>query len=85
MIEVRQLIILATHVPAAVEHENDLLIAFVLIFPGNRRALACGGFPVDLAQAVALAKFAQLMELQAQAPPLFLADAKLAEPVVHRQ
>ena len=85
VIEVRQLIILAAHVPAAVEHENDLLISFVLVLPGNRRALAGGGFPVDLAQAVAFAKFAQLMEFQAQAASLSLAYAELAEPVVHRQ
>ncbi|MNP37236.1 hypothetical protein D3C76_1306730 [compost metagenome] len=71
--------------PAAVEHEDDLLVALVLILPGNRRALAGGGFPVDLAQAVALAKLAQLMEFQAQAPSLFTTDAKLAEPVVHRE
>ncbi|MNQ94021.1 hypothetical protein D3C85_1095150 [compost metagenome] len=71
--------------PAAVEHEDDLLIAFILILPGNRGTLAGGGFPVDLAQAVAFTKFAQLMEFQAQAPSLFLAYAKLAEPVVHRQ
>src|SRR3546814_6054223 len=47
--------------------------------------MASGGFPVDLAQAVALAKFAQLMKFLPLAPSLALADTQLAEPVVHRQ
>lgn len=56
VVEVRQLAVLAAHVLPAVEHEDDLLVAFVLILAGNRCALPGGGFPVDLAQAVALAK-----------------------------
>ena len=77
--------ILAAHASAAIEHEDDLLVALVLVLAGNGRALAGGGFPVDLAQAVAFAEFAQLMKLQAQAATLALAHAELAEPVVDRQ
>ncbi|MNL62006.1 hypothetical protein D3C87_1859870 [compost metagenome] len=57
MVEVRQFIVLTAHAPAAIEHEHDLLVTLVLILPRNRCALAGGGFPVDLAQAVAFAKF----------------------------
>ncbi len=84
MVEVRQLVVLAAHAAAAVEQEDDLLITFVLILAGDGGALACGGLPVDLAQGVAVAKLAQLMELQAQAATGTLAHAELAEPVVHR-
>ncbi|MNC57503.1 hypothetical protein D3C75_1071690 [compost metagenome] len=85
MVKMRQFSVLTAHVPAAVEHEDNLLITLVLILPGNRRALAGGGFPVDLAQAVAFTEFPELMELQAQAATLFLAHTELAEPVIHSQ
>ncbi|MCY1186377.1 hypothetical protein D9M73_272440 [compost metagenome] len=57
MIEMRQLTVLAAHASTAIEHEDDLLITLVLVLPGNRCALARGGLPVDLAKAVAFAKF----------------------------
>ncbi len=85
MVEVRQLAILAAHAAPAVEHEDDLLVAFVLVLPDDGRALAGRGLPVDLPQAVAFAKLPQLVELQAQAAALPLAHTELAEPVVHRQ
>ena len=85
VIEVRQFIVLTAHASATVEHEDDLLVAFVLIFAGNRCALAGGGFPVDLTQTVALTKFTQLVKLQPLAATLPLAHAELAEPVVYRQ
>ena len=64
MVEVRQVAVLAAHAAAAVEQEEDLLVAFVLVFAGDRRAFASGGLPVDLAQGVAVAEFAQLVELR---------------------
>ena len=79
MVEVREFRVLATHASATIEHEHDLLIAFILIFAGTRGALAGGGFPIDLPQAVALAKLAQLMKLQAQPASLPLAYTKLVE------
>ncbi|MNK83129.1 hypothetical protein D3C87_1029280 [compost metagenome] len=85
VIEVRKLVILTAHAATAVEHEDDLLVALVLILPGYRCALPSSGLPVDLAQAVALAKFAQLMKLQPQATALSLAHAELAQPVIHSQ
>ncbi|MNN16398.1 hypothetical protein D3C81_1295340 [compost metagenome] len=36
VVEVRQFIVLAAHASATVEHEDNLLIALVLIFTGNR-------------------------------------------------
>ena len=65
VIKMGKFVILAAHVLAAIEHEHDLLVAFVLVFPGNGRSLAGGGFPVDLAQAVTFTKLPQLMKLQA--------------------
>ncbi|MNQ86508.1 hypothetical protein D3C85_1017040 [compost metagenome] len=84
VVEVRQFAVLAAHAPAAVEQEDDLLVALVLVLAGDRRALAGGGLPVDLAQAVAVAEFAQLVKLQAQTAAWPLAHAELAEPVVDR-
>lgn len=84
MVEVRQVAVLAAHAAAAVEQEEDLLVAFVLVFAGDRRAFASGGLPVDLAQGVAVAEFAQLVELQAEAAALAAAYADLVEPVVDR-
>ncbi|MCY1536062.1 hypothetical protein D9M68_714990 [compost metagenome] len=84
MVEVREVAILAAHAAAAVEKEDDLLIALVLVFAGDRRALASCGLPVDLAQRVAVAEFPQLVEFQAQATTRPLTHTELAEPVVHR-
>ena len=83
MVEVREVAVLAAHASATVEQKDNLLVAFVLVFAGNWRAFARGGFPVDLAQGVAVAKFAQLLEFLTQATPLLLTHAKLAEPVVY--
>ena len=83
VVKMGQFIILAAHVLAAIEHEHDLLVALILVFPGNGRSLAGGGFPVDLTQAVAFTKLAQLVKLQAQSSPLMLAHAQLAQPVIH--
>ena len=83
VVEMGQFIILAAHALAAIEHEHDLLVAFVLVFPGNGRSLAGGGFPVDLTQAVTFTKLAQLVKFQAQPSPLMLAHAQLAQPVIH--
>ena len=85
MVEVRQLTVMAAHASAAVEHEQDLLIALVLIFPRNGRAVPGRGFPVDLTQAVAFTKFAQLVKLQAQSPTRLLANADLPKPVFDAQ
>ena len=79
-----QIAILAAHAPAAVEQEDDLLVTFVLVLAGDRRAFARGGLPVDLAQGVTIAELAQLVKLQAQAAAWSLAHTELAEPVVHR-
>ena len=49
VVEMSQIAILAAHAPAAVEQEDDLLVPFVLVLAGDRRALARSGFPVDLA------------------------------------
>lgn len=85
MVEVRQFIVLAAHPASAIEHEDDLLVALILVLTGDGRTLAGGGLPIDLAQAVAFTEFAQLIELQAQAAALALAHSQLAEPVVDRQ
>ena len=58
MVEVRQLVVLAAHAPAAVEQEDYLLVAFVLVLAGDGGALAGSGLPVDLAQGVAITKLA---------------------------
>src|SRR5690606_9685733 len=84
VVEVRQVAVLAAHASAAIEQENDLLVAFVLIFAGDRGALARRRLPVDLPQGVAVAEVAQLVEFQTEAATRALAHAELAEPVVHR-
>ncbi|MNY29543.1 hypothetical protein D3C86_1635920 [compost metagenome] len=85
MVEMGQFVVLAAHAPTAVEQHKDLLVAFFLVFTGNRHAVPGRGFPVDLTQAVAFAKLAQLMKLQALATAWLLAHAQLHEPVVHGQ
>ncbi|MNZ98942.1 hypothetical protein D3C78_1182490 [compost metagenome] len=83
MVEVREVAVLAAHAPSTVDQEEYLLVAFVLVFAGDRRALARGGFPVDLAQGVAVAEFAQLVELQAEPAALSGAHADPVQPVIH--
>ncbi len=83
MIEMRQFAILAAHVSSTVEHQQYLLVAFVLILPGDRHALARGGLPVDLSQDVAFAVLAQLVKLHAEPAAWLLAHAEPAQPVVH--
>ena len=81
----RKFVILAAHASTAIKHEHNLLVALILVLPGDGCTLACGGLPVDLAKAVALAKFTQLVKFQPQSTPLVLAYSQLAEPVIHTQ
>ena len=61
------------HLPPAVQQEDDLLVALLLVLARHRPAQPRGGLPVDLAQRVALAVLAQLVELEpfAAAPALW--------------
>ncbi|MNN50663.1 hypothetical protein D3C81_1652590 [compost metagenome] len=65
VVEVRQPAFVGHHAAAGVDHHHQLLVLFVLVLARDQLARACGGFPVDLAQAVADAVFAHLMEIRA--------------------
>ena len=51
------------HIAAAVEQKNHLLVLLLLKAAHNRFIDAGGGFPVDVADVVALLVVAQLMEI----------------------
>ena len=67
---------LQAHVAAAVEQEKELLVLFVLIGADDGAAHARGGFPVDIADVVAVLVVAQLVEVlaEAEAGQFFHAD-----------
>src|SRR6516165_5008287 len=73
------------HALTAVQHEDDLLIALVLIFPRDELSKARRRLPVDLPRAIALPVFAQLVKLQSLAAAAALEHADLREPVVARE
>src|SRR5690606_39545791 len=60
-----QLPILGAHPASAVQHQDDLLVAFILELPGNQLQPPGGCFPVNLADRVIRTIFPELMELPA--------------------
>ncbi len=74
--------LVGAHAPAAVEHEEDALVAVVLEFPHDRLAVALAGLPVDVADRVAAPVFRQLAEVRAHAALRIGLDADLRQPPV---
>src|SRR5690606_36345427 len=64
-LEVRLLAVLGAHPEATVEHEDHALILLLAVLAADEATVTRDGFPVDLAEGVALAEVADLMELEA--------------------
>src|SRR5665213_2009267 len=73
------------HARTAIEEEDDLLVAFILVFPRDELAVARARFPVDLAGRIALPILAQLLEFHALAAPGALQKPNLFEASVEHQ
>ena len=65
MVEAGELAHRHAQAPAAIQHDQYLLILLILIFTADQTAAAGSGFPVDLTQAVAGVILAELVELHA--------------------
>ena len=65
VVEVRERVVARQHAAAGVEQQQHLLVAFLAVVARDQLARALARLPVDLAQAVALAVLAQLVELGA--------------------
>lgn len=65
MVEVRETAFAGQHAPATVEHQQQLLVLLVLVLARDQLARTRGGLPVQLAQAVADAVLAHLVEVGA--------------------
>src|SRR5438105_12294458 len=75
-------VILCGHAPAAVDDQEHALIFLFLVLARDQTAGARGGLPVDRPRRIALAVFAQLVELRAFAAPAHLQHADLREAIV---
>src|SRR5690606_10815113 len=80
-----QLIILGAHTPPTIYQQDNVLIAFILVFARYKFLSARGGFPIQLSQTVSNAVFTQLLKLQTAAAPWFLFYTHLACVVVGRE
>ena len=67
MVEMAFAFHLQAHIAAAVEQEDELLVLLVLIGAHDGTAHAGGGFPVDIADVVAVLVVAQLVKILAEA------------------
>ena len=82
VVEMRHRSVLGAHALSAIEHQHDLLVALVLVLPGDEPSGPCRGAPVDLAWRVVLPVVAELVELQSLTAPASLQDADLREAIV---
>src|SRR5262245_38735101 len=82
VVEVRELVVLGAHPPAAVDQEHDLLIALVLVLARDQPAHARRRLPVDAPLTVALAVLAELVKVEPLAAAPTLEHAELREAVV---
>jgi hypothetical protein len=73
---------LIAHEASAVEHDNDILIAFDLEFAGDELSLAGSGFPVDLSDFVTVTIFAEAFEFSSLAWRAYKTDADFGKSIL---
>src|SRR5262249_22297549 len=78
----RQAALAGAHALTAVEHEDDMLIALVLVLPRDQLSETRCRLPVDLPRAIALPVLAQLVKLQPLTAAAALQHADLRKAVV---
>jgi hypothetical protein len=75
----------AAHATPAIQHENHLLIALILVFFGDKPTVPGSGLPVDLPQAVTGTVFPQLMKVTPLTTALASVDSHPTQSMVGRQ
>jgi hypothetical protein len=81
VIEQRDAIEFIAHEASAVEHNDDILVAFDLKFAGDELSLAGGGFPVDLSDFITVTIFAESFEFSSLSWDAYEADADFGESI----